>query len=294
MTTSAGSHSARAASLPSLAVTGVTGTVGRLTAEALADAGVPFRMLARNPDRAPRLPASAVLQAAYADADAARSALDGVAVLFMVSAAENENRLAEQVTFIDAAAAAGVGHIVYISFFRAAPDATFIMARDDYATEQRIRETGMTFTFLRDNLYLDFVEGMVGEDDVIRGPAGNGRAAMVARADVARVAARVLLDTDSHADVTYDLTGPEELTMAEVAQVLSSRLGRAISFHDETLPEAFESRQRWKAQQWQYDAWISNYAAIAAGELAGVTDDVQRVTGRPPLSLSQFLESRRR
>ncbi|GIT78679.1 NAD(P)-dependent oxidoreductase [Leifsonia sp. LS1] len=278
--------------MPTLAVTGVTGTVGRLTAAALADAGVPFRMLARTPAKAPPLSGTVTVSCAYGDAEQARTALAGVDTLFMVSAAENAERLREHFTFVDAAADAGVRHIVYTSFFGAAPDATFTLARDHYATEERIRATGMAHTFLRDNLYLDFVEYMVGEDGVIRGPAGTGRAAMVARADVARVAAIALQHPERHRDVTYDLTGPEELTMAEVAETLSRRLGRAVSFHDETIPEAYESRKRWEAPDWQYDAWVSTYTAIAAGELAGVSDAVERVTGRAPLSLDEFLRDR--
>jgi len=278
--------------MPTLAVTGVTGTVGRLTAAALADAGAPFRMLARTPAKAPHLPGTVTLPCTYGDADQARAALEGVETLFMVSAAENAERLREHYAFVDAAAEAGVRHIVYTSFFGAAPDATFTLARDHYATEQRILSTGMTHTFLRDNLYLDFVEFMMGEDGVIRGPADGGRAAMVARADVARVAAAVLLHPERHRDVTYDLTGPEELTMAEVAETLSRRLGRAVSFHDETVEEAYESRKKWDAPQWQYDAWVSTYTAIAAGELAGVSDAVERVTGRAPLSLDELLRDR--
>ncbi len=277
---------------PRLAVTGVTGTVGRLTAAALADAGVEFRMLARTPAKAPHLPGTVTLECAYGDADQARTALAGVSTLFMVSAAENAERLREHYAFVDAAAEAGVEHIVYTSFFGAAPDATFTLARDHYATEQRIRETGMAFTFLRDNLYLDFVEYMVGDDGVIRGPAGDGRAAMVARADVARVAAAVLQHPEQHAGATYDLTGPEELTMAEVAETLSHGLGRAVSFHDETVEEAYESRKRWDAPDWQYDAWVSTYTAIRAGELAGVSDAVERITARAPLSLAELLRDR--
>ncbi|MFF2051032.1 NmrA family NAD(P)-binding protein [Leifsonia sp. NPDC058194] len=278
--------------MPTLAVTGVTGVVGRLTAAGLADAGVPFRMLARTPAKAPHLPGTVTLECSYSDAAQARAALAGVETLFMVSAAENAERLSEHFAFLDAAAEAGVQHIVYTSFFGAAPDATFTLARDHYATEERIRGTGMTHTFLRDNLYLDFVEYMVGEDGVIRGPAGAGRAALVARADVARVAALALQHPEQHRDVTYDLTGPEELTMAEVAETLSRRLGRAVSFHDETVPEAYESRKKWDAPQWQYDAWVSTYTAIAAGELAGVSDAVERVTGRAPLSLDELLRDR--
>lgn len=274
---------------PTLAVTGVTGAVGRLTADLLADAGLPFRMLARSPERAPRYPGTSVAAATYSDREAVLTALDGVETLFMVSAAENAERLGEHLAFVDAAADAGVGHIVYTSFFGAAPDATFTLARDHYATEQRILASGMRHTFLRDNLYLDFAEHLVGDDGVIRGSAGSGRAAMVARADVARVAAAVLQHPERHVDVTYDLTGPEELTLAEVAEKLSRHTGRPVSFHDETIPEAYASRAKWHAPDWQNDAWVSTYTAIAAGELSGVTDDVQRVTGRRPLSLDELL-----
>ena len=278
---------------PSLAVTGVTGGVGRMTADILADAGVPFRMLARSPEKAPRYPGSSVARAAYSDRDAVLAALEGVETLFMVSAAENKERLGEHLAFVEAAVDAGVRHVVYTSFFGAAPDATFTLARDHYATEQRIRESGMCFTFLRDNLYLDFAEFLVGDDGVIRGPAAGGRAAMVARADVARVAAEALQHPADHLDVTYDLTGPEELTLAEVAEKLSAHTGRPVSFRDETLPEAYASRAKWNAPDWQVDAWVSTYTAIAAGELAGVSGDVERVTGRRPLSLDELLRDTR-
>ena len=80
----------------------------------------------------------------------------------MVSAAENETRLDEHRAFVDAAADAGVEHVVYVSFFGAAPDATFTLARDHFATEEHIKASGMAWTFLRDNLYLEFTEAMVG------------------------------------------------------------------------------------------------------------------------------------
>ncbi|MEY9952271.1 SDR family oxidoreductase [Leifsonia sp. EB34] len=275
-----------------IAVTGVTGTVGRLAASELAEVGVPFRMLARSPERAPRFPDAEVVACTYADGASVRVALEGVDTVLMVSAAENEQRLREHLSFVDAAADAGVRHIVYTSFFGAAPDATFTLARDHYATEERIKATGIAYTFLRDDLYLDFVEFMVGDDGVIRGPAGHGKAAMVARADVARVAATALRNPEQHRNVTYDLTGPEDLTMAQVAEKLTAHLGRAVSFHDETIEEAYASRKKWNAPQWQVDAWVSTYTAIAAGEFAGPSGDVERVTGRRPLSLDEFLSTR--
>ena len=85
---------------------------------------------------------------------------------------------------------------------------------------------------------------------------------------------------DAHLGRTYDLTGPEALSLSEAAETLSTALGREVTYHDETIEEAYESRRKWPAPDWQYDAWVSTYTAIAAGELAPVTDDVHTLTGR--------------
>ena len=201
---------------PTIAVTGATGHIGGLVAAHLDTAGRAQRLLVRDP-ASPRLPqlgsVTEVARIDYANQDLSQAALQGVEVLFMVSAHESPTRTAEHAAFIDAAAAAGVRHVVYTSFAAAAPDATFTLARDHYATEEHLLASGMAWTFLRDTFYIDFMEQLVGTDGVIRGPAGSGRCAIVARADVARVAATVLLDPDAHAGNTYDLTGPQALSL---------------------------------------------------------------------------------
>ncbi|MBT1631412.1 SDR family oxidoreductase [Curtobacterium flaccumfaciens] len=272
-----------------IAITGATGNVGGAVSAALAADAVPFRMLVRDASRAPELPGTEVAVATFADVDASRAALQGVEVLLMVSAAEAQDRLDQHRAFVAAAADAGVRHVVYTSFLGAAPDATFTLGRDHWATEQAIRESGMAFTFLRDSFYLDFVEDLVGEDGVIRGPAGNGAMAAVARADVARVATAVLHDPEAHRDQTYELTGPEAITLAQAATIVSEVRGRTVSYHPETLDEAYASRARWNPEPWQADAWVSTYTAIAEGALAHVSGDVERITGRPPMSLREVL-----
>lgn len=276
-----------------LAVTGATGGLGGRVARALAARGIAQRLLVRDPARAPLLPGATLARTTYDDPAAAATALDGVRTLLMVSAAETEDRLAEHRAFVDAAARAGVAHVVYTSFYGAAPDATFTLARDHWYTEEHLRASGMRFTFLRDNLYLDFLPHMVGEDDVLRGPAGDGRLAAVTRDDIAASAVAVLLAPDEHAGATYDLTGPEALTFTEIAAVIAAHTGRPVTFHDETIDEAYASRRRWEAPPWQYDAWVSTYTAVAAGELAGVTDHVARLTGRPATGLAAYLAAQR-
>ncbi|WP_404391845.1 SDR family oxidoreductase [Humibacillus xanthopallidus] len=282
---------ARADQGPDLAVTGSTGWLGGLVARDLAQRGVAQRLVVRAASRAPDLPGASVVECTYGDREAAERALTGVRTLFMVSAAEQEDRLTEHRTFVDAAAAAGVEHVVYLSFFGAAPDATFTLARDHWATEEHLRASGMAWTFLRDNLYLEFMDHMVGDDGVIRGPAGDGRAAVVSHADIARAAVAVLLDPDAHAGQTYDLTGPEALTFEEMAAVITEVSGRDVSFHDETVEEAYASRASYGAPDWQVDAWVSTYTAVRAGELDGVSPAVEGLTGRRPTSLREHLES---
>jgi NAD(P)H dehydrogenase (quinone) len=266
-------------------VTGATGAVGGRVAAALAEAGVAQRLLVRDPSRAPELAGAEVVRMSYGDHEASVAALRGVDVLFMVSAAEAPDRRAQHLDVVAAAAEAGVGHVVYTSFQGAAPDAVFTLARDHWATEEALRASGAAVTILRDSFYLDVLPEFADEQGVLRGPAGTGRVAAVARADVADVAAAVLLDPEAHVGAVHELTGSEAVTLDEAAARLTAVLGRPFSFVDETVDEAYASRQRWQPEPWQADAWVSTYTSIASGEVSRVTTAVRDVAGHEPLTI---------
>jgi NAD(P)H dehydrogenase (quinone) len=271
-------------------VTGVTGGLGGRVARRLAERGVGQRLVARDPGRAPELAGAEVAAGSYDDRDSLRRAFDGAGTLFMVSASEDPDRLRLHANVVGAATDAGVERVVYTSFFGAAPDCSFTFGRDHWHTEELIKGSGLRFTMLRDNLYLDFLPLMVGADGVIRGPAGDGRVAAVARDDIADVAAAALLEGDDrHDGRSYDLTGPEALTMAEAAQRLSELAGRTVTYHPETLEEAYASRASYGAPDWEVDGWVTTYVAIANGELEAVSGDVAAVAGHPPMALDDFL-----
>jgi NAD(P)H dehydrogenase (quinone) len=274
-----------------LAVTGSTGRLGSRVARELSQLGVDQRLLVRDPSMAPALPGTHILTADYGDGAAVRTALTGAHTVFMVSASETPDRVQQHLTFIDAAVAAGVQRIVYVSFFGASPTATFTLARDHWATEEHLRSIGVAYTILRDNVYADFTPHFIGTDGSIRGPAGDGRVAVVAQADIAEVAVAVLTSDGAHDGRTLNLTGPEALTMYEIAAILSDHLGRTVSYIPETVDEAYASRASYGAPQWQVDGWVSTYTAIAAGELATVNEDIPEVTGHPALTLKQVLEA---
>ncbi|MGO4754647.1 SDR family oxidoreductase, partial [Streptomyces sp. 2MCAF27] len=278
-------------SIPTIAVTGSTGRLGGRVARRLAERGVPQKLLVRSPERAPRLPGAVAVRGDYADQDAVREALAGTRTVFMVSASESADRLAQHKAFVDAVVEAGVRHLVYVSFYGAAPDATFTLARDHFHTEQHIRASGLAYTFLRDNFYAEFVPDLVGEDGVMRGPAGQGRAAFVGQDDIADAAAAVLSRPDDHTGIAYDLTGPDSLTLDEAAAILSEQLGRTVTYQQETVEEAYASRASYGAPPWQLDAWVSTYTAIASGELNGVSNAVPRLTGHPATPLADVVRT---
>lgn len=275
--------------MSAIAVTGATGQIGGRVAHRLASRGSKQRLVVRDPTRAPRLGNAALARASgYGAREEMRAALEGASTLFLVPAAESADRVEQHLTAVDAAVDAGVGRIVYLSFVGAAPDSTFTLARHHAATEERIRASGLGFTFLRMSLFMDFIPGMVGEDGTIAGPAGDGRVGAVLRDDLADVAVAVLT-SGGHDGRSYDVTGPESFTLGEAAAEMSRASGKRIRFHDETLAEAHAARVRFGAPDWEVEGWVSSYLAIAAGELDSVTDAVERLAGHPPVALGDYL-----
>jgi NAD(P)H dehydrogenase (quinone) len=274
-----------------IAVTGASGHVGSRLAGRLANRGARQRLIVRDPGKAPALDGAEIRTASgYIAGDEMRAALEGAHTVFLIPARESANRVAEHISAIDAAVAAGVERIVYLSVVGAAPDAIFTLARDHHATEQHIRNTGTSYTFLRMNLYMDFIPFMVSPDGVIKGPAGNGRLAAVLRDDIADAAAAVLT-SDGHEGKTYDLTGREAFTAADAAALMSRISGKDISFHDESVEDAYASRAVYQAPDWEVAGWVTSYTAIAEGQLANVTDWIRRLAGHEPVTLVEYLEA---
>ncbi len=261
-----------------IAVTGATGEVGRRVVAQLEHP----RLIVRDPAKAP---AGADVRVApgYHDFEAMRAACEGAETLFFIPAGEAENRVEQHKTAIDAAVAAGIERIVYLSFLNAAPDATFTLVRDHWATEEHIRASGLPWTFLRMNLYMDFLPAMVGTDGAIRGPGGDGRYSAILREDVAAAAAAVLPRAAEHEGRIYDLTGPSSFSLAEAAALMG------VEYIDETDEEAYASRASYGAPDWEVRGWVTTYQAIREGSLDVLSPCVRELTGREPRSLVDFL-----
>jgi NAD(P)H dehydrogenase (quinone) len=274
---------------PLVAVTGTTGRLGSRVSERLAASGVEQLLVGRDPFRQPSLPrAHHRGPAEYADREHMRHAFHGATSLLMVSANLSDHRLVEHVAVVDAAVDAGVEQVVYVSLLGATEDATYLSARDHARTERYLEASGLRWTVLRAGVYSSMLPGLADEEGVIHGPGGDGRVSAVAHDDIADVAVAVLRAGDAGFDGrVLEVTGPEALTLHEVAAVLSEVTGRGYRYAPQSHEEAWAWRSAVDPDQEQVAGWVSWYEAIAAGELAKVTDTVAVVAGHPAMTVAE-------
>lgn len=271
-------------------VTGASGHVGGRVAKLLAARDHNFRVMTRAPDEVSVPEAEAVVQADYAEPDTLAPAFEEIEVAFLVSGyAKPGIRAQLHKNAIDAAAQAGVEHLVYLSVQGAEPDSQFPMSRDHYQTEQFLKESGCSYTALRDGLYLDILPELFGEDGVARGPAGEGKVAWVSREDVARTVAAALLDPTEGA---FPVTGPDALSLSEAADQLSPLVEGDLEYVDESVQEGRDWRAEFDVPEWEVETWLGSYLAIAAGEFEDTSDTVRRFAGRSPYGLTSYFSER--
>jgi len=273
-------------------ITGATGSIGRELTKRLSIQKIPFRAMVRASKGAETLAAlegAEVVIGDFNDAQSIAHALEGVDRAFLLTNSSQQAEV-QQRTFVDVANRAGVKHLVKLSQWAADLNSPVRFLRYHAAVEQKILESGVAYTFLRPNL---FMQGLLGFRETIVGQgkffaaAGDSKISAVDVRDIAAVAAAALTG-DGHDGSIYDLTGPEALTHAEMAEKLSKALGRPIHFVD-VSPEALrEALLRIGFPQWQADGLIEDYAHYRRGEASAVATGVQDATGTPPHSFDDF------
>ncbi len=264
-------------------VTGATGKVGSALVERLEAAGSRFRVAARSPEKA------AGRQAVLFDFDRPETfpaAFAGVERLFLLTSGGTERETAA----VAAAKKAGVRRVVKLSVWGADEDA-FALGRLHRAVERAIEGSGLSWTFLRPNSFMQNFSTAHAPTIKSQGafyPYGHdARISVIDARDIGAVAAKVLTE-EGHAGKAYKLSGPESLTNQEMAEKLSRALRRTVRFVD--LPDAeYEKALVAAGVPPPYAAALvdlSRYYVTGAG--AAVTPDVERVTGRRPISFDQF------
>ena len=273
-------------------VTGATGSNGSELVRLLSSGGAALRAMVRDPDRAgplAGLAGVALLKGDFDDRASLRRALDGVERAFLLTPS-TERAEDQQLGFVEAARAAGVRHLVKLSQFAASADSPVRFLRYHAAVEAAIRGSGMDWTFLRPNLFMQgllMFGGMIREKGMFAAAAGEARVSVVDVRDNAAAAAASLTG-DGHAGRTYDLTGPEALTHAGMAERLSEAAGRTIGFLDVPEGAMRDGLRQAGMPAWQAEGLVEDYAHYRRGEAAAVRPGVLDATGAPPRAFAAF------
>jgi len=281
-------------------VTGATGLNGRELVHRLSARGVPVRALVRNAAKAGGLrPSDPPGQAGegrveIVEGDMARPetlipALRGVERAMLISSSD-PMMLDVQSNFIEAARTAGVKHVVKLSGIMPELDSPFRFARMHGEIERRLEASGMAFTHLRAGEFMPVYFRQV-PSIIARGalflPMENAKIASIDIGDIADVAA-VALTNSGHEGKTYPLTGPEALTMAQVAEKLSAVTGKHIRYMNVAPEDAKKAQLAAGVSPYIADALAELFAERRKGKEANVSPAVQMILGRPPVSFDAF------
>ena len=273
-------------------VTGASGNVGSELVKILTGRGVPFRAMVRSREAAQRVEALAgaeIVAADFNDAATIARALAGVDRAFLLTPS-SERAEAQQSVFVEVARRAGLQHIVKLSQLAAAPDSPVRFLRYHAAVERTIRASGLPYTFLRPNLFMQgFLgfRGSIATEGKFFAAAGDAKVSVIDVRDIAAVAAAALTER-GHEGRTYDLTGPEALTHREMAERLSGALGRRVEFVD-VPPDAMRGALIGVGlPAWQAEGLIEDYAHYRRGEASAVASGVQEGAGTAPRTFADF------
>lgn len=275
-------------------VTGATGTIGSHLVERLAEQHVPVRAFVRDAGAAQSLEASSVdlVEGDLEDPSTIEQALDGVGKVFLLSSSAPD-QVQLQGRVVEAATQADTPHVVKVSVLGARPDAPIHLARWHAETEDHIRESGLPFTFLHPQIFMQnylALAPLIAQDDAFYAPLGEARVSLVDARDVADVAAAVLTAAHHHRGKTYTVTGPEAIPQTEIAEALSTALGRRIQY-ESVAPEAFRKRlEGMGVPDWFADDLMATCRIYRAGHGAQVSTVVRDLAGHHGRTFGSFAQ----
>ncbi|HEX9956327.1 MAG TPA: SDR family oxidoreductase [Fibrella sp.] len=281
-------------SAPTILITGATGTIGSELAKSLSNQGIPFRAMVRSPKDATALavlPGAEIVKGDFNDPTTLSQALAGINKAFLLTPS-SELAEQQQLRFVTEAQRAGVQQVVKLSQLAADPASPVRFLRYHAVVEHAIRDSGMAFTFLRPNLFMQGLLGF-GESIAAKGlffaAIGDAKVSAIDVRDIAAVAAKALLE-DGHEGRTYTLTGPEALTHTDMASKLATALKRPVTFIN-ISPEAMRAALAEVGfPAWQADGLIEDYAHYSRHEANLVSADVETVTGQSARPFAVFAE----
>jgi uncharacterized protein YbjT (DUF2867 family) len=274
-------------------ITGASGNVGKEVLKQIAQTGAEVRAAFQSVSKAVETPTGVeIVSLDYNQAETLQTALKGVDRVFLVGPPNAqltalERKAMEVITHSD------VRRVVKLS---AMGGREAIFPRQHAESEDYIQSTGVPYTFLRPN---GFMQNMVNYNaptittqSAFYGSEGDGRVSHIDIRDVAAVAVKALTE-NGHVGKAYTLTGPEALTNEEIAHILSDELGREIRFINLSPAQLKEALLSAGVPEWNADALLDLQRLYREGKAATVTGNVEQILGRKPISFARFARDHR-
>jgi uncharacterized protein YbjT (DUF2867 family) len=254
--------------------------------------GLPLRAIVRNEEKAKAFKDGGIHLVVGDAGDEATlaTAMAGITTALLIMP-NSERQAALEERFVDKAKAAGVKRIVKMSSMEAVPGAKAVIPATHVRVEAYIRASGLAWTMIRPNF---FMQNLLGNGRTIKDqgtfslPCGQGKTGMSDTRDIGAVIAAVL-SGNGHDGKSYELTGPELLSFADVAKRFSDVLGKPVTYIDQPMSEYHAHLSKFLTNTWHLNAVCELFGEIAQGGLNTTTDTIKRILGREPTSLKQFI-----
>ena len=274
-------------------ITGASGNVGREVLKQITETGLPIRAAFQSPGKASSGPSGVeVAIVNFEQAKTFEAALNGVETVFLVGPPTAQLVPLER-SAMDVIRHSNVRCVVKLSAM-GGHGATF--PRQHAESEDYIRSTGVPYTFLRPNGFMQniiiYSAPSIRNEKAFYGTEGDGRISQIDIRDIAAVAVKVLTE-DGHDGKTYTLTGPEALSNSDVAKILSHCLGRQIQYINLQPAQLREALRTAGVPDWNADALLDLQRLYREGGAATITADVEQILGRKPIRYAQFVADNR-
>ncbi len=278
---------------PVILVTGASGKTGFPIVSELASAGVPVRALVHTKAKKKmfeNMKEVELMEGDYSDTRSLEGALSGIHKAYLVSP-PSPDMVKLQSNFVNMARLTGLKHVIKLSALGTGENSPVGLLRDHAEIEDYIRKTGIAYTFLHPHFFMENLlvnSESVTKNGVLYSPLGDARIAPIALQDIASVAARILID-GGHLGTTYVLSGPESLTFSEIAAIWSKVIGKTIRYSTVSFDATRQEMAQSGMPTWMAENMIRLMKTWAEGKGDIVSHYVERIIGRKPISIQEFL-----
>jgi uncharacterized protein YbjT (DUF2867 family) len=227
----------------------------------------------------------------YNKPDTLRQALKDVDKLFLLTPFQSDMVELSSNMLKEVKNAGNINHIVKLSVMGADAEPGITGGRLHRQAEKMIEDSGISFTFLRPNFFMqnfvNFLSQMIREQGSFYLPTGDGKVSFVDIRDIAAVAVQALTN-NNHSKKAYTITGPEAISYEDAARILSEQVGKKISYMNVSEEQTREGMKSMGMNEWFINSMMELYEITRMGYALQVISTVEEVTGRKPISFSQF------